>query len=47
VRTHVKFILDVYTNKTLVEYTEHEGKQIGDVSAAAFNQRKNQLFNQH
>lgn len=43
VRTHVKFILDIYTNKTLVEYTEHDGKQIGDVSAADFNRRKAQL----
>jgi hypothetical protein len=36
VRTHVKFILDVYTNKPLIEYTEHDGKQIGDVSEADF-----------
>jgi len=46
VQTHVRFILDVYTNKTLIEYTEHDGQQIGDVSAMAFNLRKTQLFGQ-
>jgi hypothetical protein len=44
VQTHVKFILDVYTNKTIIEYTEHDGKQIGDVTEATFNQRKAELF---
>ena len=44
VQTHVKFILDVYTNKTLIEYTEHNGKPIGEVTEAAFVQRKAELF---
>ena len=44
VQTHVQFILDVYTNKTLIEYTEHNGEQIGDVSKADFQRRKSQLF---
>ena len=44
VQANVKFILDVYTNKTLIEYTEHNGQQIGDVSEAHFNQRKAELF---
>jgi hypothetical protein len=44
VQTHVQFILDVYTNKPLVEFTEHDGKQIGDVSEADFKRRKAELF---
>ena len=47
VQTHVQFILDVYTNKTLIEYTEHNGKQIGDVSEADFKRRKAELLNSH
>lgn len=44
VQTHVQFILDIYTNKTLIEYTEHDGKQIGDVSKADFETDKTRLF---
>ena len=44
-QTHVKFILDVYTNKILIEYTEHNGQQIGDVSEIDFKRRKAELFN--
>ena len=44
VQTHVQFILDVFTNKPLIEYTEHNGKQIGDVSEADFKKRKTELF---
>lgn len=45
VRAHVKFILDVYTNKSLIEYTEHNGQQIGDISEADFMRQKARWFN--
>jgi hypothetical protein len=45
VQTHVIFILDVYSNKTLIEYTEHNGQQIGDISETDFRRRKAELFN--
>jgi hypothetical protein len=44
VQTHVRFILDVYTNRTLIEYTEHDGQQIGDVTKAEFERVRKQLF---
>jgi hypothetical protein len=44
---HVQFILDVYTNKTLIEYTEQGIKQIGDVSYTDFARRKAELFGSH
>jgi hypothetical protein len=37
---HVRFILDVYSNKILIEYTALNGKQIGDVSAAEFERMR-------
>jgi hypothetical protein len=46
-QAHVQFILDVYTNKTLIEYTEHEGKQIGNVSETEFKHRKAELLGSH
>lgn len=45
VQTRVRFILDIYSNKPLIEYTEHGGEQIGDVSLAAFNQKRAEFFN--
>ncbi len=44
VQTHVKFILDIYSNKTLIECTQHNGKQIGEVSEADFKRRKAELL---
>ena len=46
------FIVDVYTNKVLVEYTEHDGQSITDEvdpvmcrTKIEFDERKTRLFN--
>jgi hypothetical protein len=41
----VRFILDVYTNKTLIEYTAYDGKPIeGSPSEAKFEAEKRRLM---
>lgn len=44
VQTHVKLIVDVYTNKPLIEFTAHGAEQIGDVSEKEFNAKRADLF---
>lgn len=39
-REHVKFVLDVFSNKIVIEYKEHDGRQSGALSEAEFNRRK-------
>ena len=41
---HVKIILDVYTNKPLIQFVESDGKQVGDVTEVEFERRKTALF---
>ena len=41
----VRFVLDVYTNKTLIEYTAYDGKPIqGSPSEAKFEAEKRRLM---
>jgi hypothetical protein len=39
-----KLILDVYSNKPLIQFVEAGDKQVGDVSENAFERRKIELF---
>ena len=41
---HVRFILDVYSNKTLIEYTALNHKQIGDISMEEFERKRMELL---
>ena len=44
-RSEVRFVLDVYTNKTLIEYTAYDGKPIeGSPSEAKFEGEKRRLM---
>jgi hypothetical protein len=48
--THVevRFVLDVYSNKTLIEYTAYDGKAIsGSPSEATFEAEKRRLMSGH
>jgi hypothetical protein len=41
---YAKFIVDVYANKKLIEFTEQTGKQMGTVSEANFDKKKAELM---
>ena len=41
---HNAFIIDIYTNHPIIEYTETDGEQLGDVSKDDFNKKYKELF---
>jgi hypothetical protein len=41
---HVRFLLDVYSNKTLIEYTANDGKPIGEISAMDFERKRMEIL---
>ena len=42
--TYGAFVIDAYTNQTIIEYTQTNGKQVGPISKADFNEKYKELF---